>query len=177
MSANRPPAEAAALDFEPVPLRYRRDGWTPARQAAFIAALRCSRCPRQACRHVDLSLASAYRLYKRAGAASFRRAWDAALALPVRPQAAPPTPTERPVLGLPPGLAAQCAAIAEAAIQASWHASISSTYYTSAAHRRVVGGPIPLSLDDLFLRIRSTGRLRLPRDSPPSLAGKGGPVL
>jgi hypothetical protein len=33
------PAPAAALDFTPVPLRSRRDGWTPERQRLYVAAL------------------------------------------------------------------------------------------------------------------------------------------
>jgi hypothetical protein len=76
------------LDFDPVPVRARKDGWTPARQAAFIAALRETRCVLEACRRVGLSSESAYRLYRRADAASFRRAWHAAFA-----RAEPPRPS------------------------------------------------------------------------------------
>ena len=65
--------------FTPVPVRARRDGWTPARQAAFIAALRGCRCVVKAARGVGLSAESAYRLARRPGAESFRRAWNDAL--------------------------------------------------------------------------------------------------
>jgi len=96
MSPNRLSAEAAAaaLDFEPVPLRYRRDGWTPARQAAFIAALRRTRCILAACREVGVSAAAAYKLYRHPAAASFRRAWHAAFAGPRR--ARPPSTSAAP---------------------------------------------------------------------------------
>jgi len=70
----------SALDFDPVPLRYRRDGWTPARQRAFILALGVCRCVLEACRHVGMSSAGAYKLYDHPGAQGFRRAWHAALA-------------------------------------------------------------------------------------------------
>jgi hypothetical protein len=86
MNPNRLPGAAApaALDFEPVPLRYRRDGWTPARQAAFIAALRRTGCVLAACREVKVSAAAAYKLFRHPAAASFRRAWPAARAGPGR---------------------------------------------------------------------------------------------
>lgn len=58
--------------------RHRHDGWTPARQVAFLRALRETACVRSACRHVGLSSTSAYRVKKRIPA--FSAAWDAALA-------------------------------------------------------------------------------------------------
>ena len=72
--------EAAAVPgFDPVPLRYRRDGWTPDRQVGFIRALAESGCVAEACRRVGLSAESAYELARRPDAQSFRIAWDAAL--------------------------------------------------------------------------------------------------
>ncbi|HEX8654218.1 MAG TPA: hypothetical protein VF693_03215 [Allosphingosinicella sp.] len=68
----QPPAPPPA--FEPVPLRYRRDGWTSERQRAFIAALACTRCVLAACRLVALSPEAAYKLARRPDAASFRAA-------------------------------------------------------------------------------------------------------
>lgn len=68
--------------FTPVPVRARRDGWTPARQAAFLTALADTRCIVAACREVGLSYQTAYRLRARADAASFAAAWDAALTGP-----------------------------------------------------------------------------------------------
>ena len=70
----------ASQDFETVPGRARRDGWTPERQRAFIAELRASRCIDRAARAVGLSRESAYRLRRRPGAESFAAAWDAAMA-------------------------------------------------------------------------------------------------
>jgi len=86
----RASSRAFALDFDPVPVRYRRDGWTPERQRTFIAGLRECRCVLEACRRVGRSSESAYKLYRRPDAASFRRAWDAALTS-ARPQRRPST--------------------------------------------------------------------------------------
>ena len=69
--------------FTPVPVRARRDGWTPDRQAAFIDALRDMGSVVAACRRVGMSSQSAYRLRARADAISFADAWDAACARPV----------------------------------------------------------------------------------------------
>jgi hypothetical protein len=82
------PAVSSLLDFTPVRLRYRRDGWTPPRQRAFIAALAESRCVLEACRRVGKSPEAAYKLYRRPDAAGLRAAWDRALA--GRAPAAPP---------------------------------------------------------------------------------------
>lgn len=60
-------------------LRERRDGWTLARQAAFLEALRNTACVRDACRVVGLSSTSAYRVRRRLP--EFAAAWDHALAL------------------------------------------------------------------------------------------------
>ena len=65
--------------FLPVPLRTRKDGWTPARQARFIALLAETACVRKAAQLVGLTRESAYRLRKHRGAGSFRIAWDTAV--------------------------------------------------------------------------------------------------
>ena len=65
--------------FLPVPLRTRRDGWTPARQARFIGLLVQLGCVRRAAAALGLSRESAYRLRRHAGAGSFRAAWDTAI--------------------------------------------------------------------------------------------------
>ncbi|KQS04665.1 hypothetical protein ASG11_10730 [Sphingomonas sp. Leaf357] len=70
------------LDFTPVPgqtATVRHDGWTPARQVAFIAALAAIGLVSAAAKSVGMSRKSAYALRKRAGAESFAAAWDAAL--------------------------------------------------------------------------------------------------
>ncbi|WP_374407790.1 hypothetical protein [Pelagerythrobacter sp.] len=71
--------------FHPVPLVPRADGWTPARQAAFIGYLAETRSVLAACRKVSMGRESAYRLRKRHGAAGFAAAWDAALGKPHAP--------------------------------------------------------------------------------------------
>jgi hypothetical protein len=67
------------LDFTPVPsATRRRDGWTEARQRAFIAALaRCGSVSASA-RQVGKSRRGAYTLRERPGAESFSEAWDVA---------------------------------------------------------------------------------------------------
>lgn len=72
--------------FHPVPVRSRRDGWSPAVQARFLAQLHLTRSVAAAARKVGRSRESAYRLRARPLAQSFARAWDHALGLP---QAAP----------------------------------------------------------------------------------------
>ncbi len=66
--------------FTPVPLRYRRDGWTPGRQADFLGHLAETLSVAAAARHVGKSRESAYRLHEKPGAESFAAAWDSVLA-------------------------------------------------------------------------------------------------
>lgn len=61
--------------FTPVPLRYRRDGWTPGRQADFLGRLAETMNVAASARHVGKSRESAYRLRDKPGAASFAAAW------------------------------------------------------------------------------------------------------
>jgi hypothetical protein len=67
------------VEFTPVPVRPRHDGWTAERQIAFIEALAETACVDEACRRVGVARQSAYRLRLHESAAQFRRAWDAAL--------------------------------------------------------------------------------------------------
>lgn len=67
------------IPFDPVPSKTRRkDGWTPERQRAFIAALTRCGSVTAAARHVGKSASSAYRLLDREGSESFAAAWDLA---------------------------------------------------------------------------------------------------
>src|SRR5215207_1041922 len=59
-------------------LRERHDGWTLARQVAFIDTLAETANVAAACRSVGQSTTTAYRLRQRS--ASFARAWESALA-------------------------------------------------------------------------------------------------
>lgn len=78
-----PPGEIPA--FDPVPRqKVRRDGWTPARQRAFIEALADTGSVDAACRAVDMSQVGAYLLRRQPGAEGFRAAWEAALDLGVK---------------------------------------------------------------------------------------------
>lgn len=58
--------------------RYRRDGWTSARQAEFLDALREQSSVLAACRQVGKSTTSAYKARDRMP--DFKAGWDAALA-------------------------------------------------------------------------------------------------
>lgn len=62
--------------FVPVPSRARVDGWTAARQAAFLVALAHGGSVSGAARVVGMARESAYRLRAREGAESFAAAWD-----------------------------------------------------------------------------------------------------
>lgn len=83
--------------FLPVALRARRDGWTPARQAQFIALLVRHACVRTAAAALGLSRESAYRLRRHPGGGSFRAAWDTAIT-GKRQRAWKFTPEETPAL-------------------------------------------------------------------------------
>ncbi|WP_187336470.1 hypothetical protein [Novosphingopyxis iocasae] len=67
------------IPFRPVRTRDRHDGWTLARQRAFIAALADLGSVSRAAASVGISARSAYRLKRRDDAASFSKAWDRAL--------------------------------------------------------------------------------------------------
>jgi hypothetical protein len=71
------PAYRRVPPFLPVPLRARADGWTPERQAWFIGFLAETGSVAEAARRVGMARESAWRLRRRAGAASFAHAWDA----------------------------------------------------------------------------------------------------
>lgn len=70
----------ALLDFTPVPVRYRRDGWTPERQRLYVLALYETGHRGKAARRVGMTEQSAARLRRRPDAASFARACAAAYA-------------------------------------------------------------------------------------------------
>lgn len=70
--------------FRPVPLRARADGWSEARQCAFLAQLYVTGSVAAAARAVGMTRASAYRLRARPGAESFAAMWDRVLTPPGR---------------------------------------------------------------------------------------------
>jgi hypothetical protein len=77
---DEPGGEPVEIAFIPVPrLRRRRNGWTEARQRAFIAALARCGSVAGAARAVGLTARSAYRLLDAEGADDFARAWDQAV--------------------------------------------------------------------------------------------------
>ena len=68
------------MDTIPTPRRVRHDGWTPARQQDFVAALCRGFSVTAAARSVGMSARSAYNLRAHPAAAGFCAAWDAAVA-------------------------------------------------------------------------------------------------
>jgi hypothetical protein len=66
-------------EFEPVKLRYRHDGLTPARQVAVVQAMAACGCVREACARVGISPEAVYELRRRPDAQSFRLAMELAL--------------------------------------------------------------------------------------------------
>lgn len=70
----------AFLRFAPVPLRGRRDGWTPALQLRFVVALARGASVDEAARSLGRSRQTAYALRRREGAEEFADAWDSAVA-------------------------------------------------------------------------------------------------
>ena len=76
-----PPGPAppfAVPEFTPVPLRYRKDGWTPERQRNYVVALAETGHLGKAARAVGMTEQSAGKLRRRPGAASFDAACMAA---------------------------------------------------------------------------------------------------
>ncbi|MEP6201441.1 MAG: hypothetical protein ABJ135_08145, partial [Marinomonas sp.] len=84
--AARLPVPAGQLPkFSPVPRKCaRHDGWTPARQSAFVEALADTGSVHAACKAVNMSTEGAYVLRRQPGAESFRKAWETALDLGVQ---------------------------------------------------------------------------------------------
>jgi hypothetical protein len=71
-------ADSALAGFVPVPLRYRSDGWTPARQVEFLEALADTGIIRQAAAMVGMTEQSVARLRRRDDARAFDLACEAA---------------------------------------------------------------------------------------------------
>jgi hypothetical protein len=70
--------------FDAVPVRARRDGWTPDRQRAFISLIAQGLRPGRAAARLGMRRQGAYALRYRAGAESFAAAWDAAASAAAR---------------------------------------------------------------------------------------------
>lgn len=73
-------SEFGFLDFSPVPVKPRHDGWLPAVQFEFVVLLAPGFSIEEAARSVGKSRTTAYALRKRSGSAGFAAAWNAALA-------------------------------------------------------------------------------------------------
>lgn len=82
----RRPAQPGQIPpFTPVPrARQRHDGWTDERQQTFIAALADTGSVKAAAHRVNMTPEGAYLLRRHPDGASFRMAWEAALALGIQ---------------------------------------------------------------------------------------------
>jgi hypothetical protein len=146
-----PPLDSPAApgpDFDPVPLRARRDGWTPERQRLFIRILRETGSVGRACRAAGRTRAGAYRLYGRPDAESFRRAWDAAAAAARTARVGRAPPQILPHPRVPEAARPLLAQMSEVRVRArsgsgSWTVSTSSTLSTSGKTLDTRGGGFP----------------------------------
>lgn len=77
-------ADPAAIDFDPVALRYRSDGLTPAKQREYVEALADCGIARVAAARIGVSEQAVNRLRRRADARSFNLACEAARRFGVR---------------------------------------------------------------------------------------------
>ena len=72
----------ALLDFEPAPRKRKVEGaWTPELQREFVARLAVTGSPGRAAEEMGKTDTGVRKLYRSPDAASFRAAWDAAIAL------------------------------------------------------------------------------------------------
>lgn len=75
-----PAAGAPPAPIEPAPDGARHNGWTPARQAAFLHALAATHNVSAAAKAVGMGRQSAYKLRARMRGKPFDKAWEAAFA-------------------------------------------------------------------------------------------------
>ena len=71
--------DPADYDWHPVARRKRRDGWTHARQRAFVEALSDTGSVRDAAEAAGMTRKSCYALRRSPGGGAFAAAWDAAI--------------------------------------------------------------------------------------------------
>jgi Zn ribbon nucleic-acid-binding protein len=82
------PEIQALLDFQPVPRKVQVEGgWSGETQRRFIARLALHGSACRACEELDKNRTGATRLYRSPRGASFRAAWDSAVALAKRRKA------------------------------------------------------------------------------------------
>ena len=82
------PEIAALLEFAPVPRRFKKEGgWNAHMQRLFIARLAVHGSPGKACDEVGMYRSGIDKVFKSAGAESFRKAWAKAVELAERRRA------------------------------------------------------------------------------------------
>jgi hypothetical protein len=83
-ATDEPASPTNLTDFDPVPLRYRQDGLTPAKQRDYVEALADSGVAREAAARIGVSEQAVNRVRRRADARSFDLACEAALRFAAR---------------------------------------------------------------------------------------------
>jgi hypothetical protein len=106
------------LDFTPVPLRARADGWTPKKQYFFILGLARGFTPARAASLLGMTRKTAYELRRKPGAEGFARAWAAAVERARQRR-----------------IAARGPSLAERALQGEWHPRLSRGRLIGWTHR------------------------------------------
>lgn len=87
------------LHFIPVPVRPRRDGWTPVLQIRFVIGIARGISPHKAAARIGRTRQSAHNLRRHPEGRSFAAAWDAAREFSLEVGAGERTP---PVSAVPP---------------------------------------------------------------------------
>jgi DNA-binding transcriptional regulator YdaS (Cro superfamily) len=85
--SRHPPSEKVTVpipDFDPIPLRYRHDGLTPAKQREYVEALADTGVAREAAARIGVSEQAVSRARRRADARSFNLACEAAVRFAAR---------------------------------------------------------------------------------------------
>jgi len=80
------------LHFIPVPVRPRRDGWTPVLQIRFVIGIARGLSPAKAAARIGMSRQSAHNLRRHPGGRSFAAAWGAARKFSIEARSAEETP-------------------------------------------------------------------------------------
>jgi len=110
------PEIAPLLEFEPARRKVERpDGWTEELQRELIARIAHTGSPGEACKAMDKNLSGAKHLYRSSGAASFRQARKAAIALAASRKRAERAAAPKPPFDVPGTVSRRTKLLASAA--------------------------------------------------------------
>ena len=160
--------------FVPVPQRVRHDGWTPERQARFLAALAVTRSVSAAARNVGMARETAYRLRTKRGAESFAFAWDEVLGrAPGKRKVSDEERAMRAIGTLiqPRIYRGKCTAIAQKADNSALLGHLADLDRVCAA------AGMPAGKSQCFTRLSAVHAAPLPRGAPGPISAPGAPLL